>query len=175
MTIDPCADNDDDFAASKISKEESWDFFCWLMMFWCFQAFQIMFLNQILDWCSNASSFVKEIPMQVSSLFCLMGTLGGCCCCCCSVFVFWNWISFGRHPFGRLWKKLVALGGPKYKARGFEHLLSKFFDDDLYLDSTLTSVLIPAFDIKLQQPVFFSSWKVKKKSHPLPSPTPNPS
>ncbi len=23
MTIDPCADNDDDFAASKISKEES--------------------------------------------------------------------------------------------------------------------------------------------------------
>jgi hypothetical protein len=145
------------------------------MMFWCFQAFQMMFLNQILDWCSNASSFVKEIPMQVSSLFCLMGTLGGCCCCCCSVFVFWNWISFGRHPFGRLWKKLVALGGPKYKARGFEHLLSKFFDDDLYLDSTLTSVLIPAFDIKLQQPVFFSSWKVKKKSHPLPSPTPNPS
>lgn len=91
------------------------------------------------------------------------------------LFCFWNWISFGRHPFGRLWKKLVALGGPKYKARGFEHLLSKFFDDDLYLDSTLTSVLIPAFDIKLQQPVFFSSWKVKKKSHPLPSPTPNPS
>ncbi len=28
MTIDPCADNDDDFAASKISKEFSWDFFC---------------------------------------------------------------------------------------------------------------------------------------------------
>ncbi|CAK9872105.1 unnamed protein product [Sphagnum jensenii] len=67
-----------------------------------------------------------------------------------------------RHPFGRLWKKLVALGGPKYKARGFEHLLSKFFDDDLYLDSTLTSVLIPAFDIKLQQPVFFSSWKARR-------------
>ncbi len=73
MTIDPCADNDDDFAVSKISKELSWDFFCWLMMFWCFQAFQIMFLNHILDWCSNASSFFKEIPMQVSSLFCLMG------------------------------------------------------------------------------------------------------
>ncbi|CAM6069004.1 unnamed protein product [Sphagnum tenellum] len=67
-----------------------------------------------------------------------------------------------RRPFGRLWKKLVALGGPKYKARGFEHLLSKFFDDDLYLDSTLTSVLIPAFDIKLQQPVFFSSWKARR-------------
>jgi hypothetical protein len=55
-------------------------------------------------------------------------------------------------------------------------LLSKYFTDDLYLDSTLTSVLIPAFDIKLQQPVFFSSWKVKKKeSPPFPSPTPNPS
>jgi esterase/lipase superfamily enzyme len=82
---------------------------------------------------------------------------------------------FGRHPCGRLWKKLVALGGPKYKARGFEHLLSKFFDDDLYLDSTLTLVLIPAFDIKLQQPVFFSSWKVKKESLPsFPHPQPTP-
>jgi hypothetical protein len=91
------------------------------------------------------------------------------------LFCFWNWISFGRHPFGRLWKKLVALGGPKYKARGFEHLLSKFFDEDLYLDSTLTSVLIPAFDIKLQQPVFFSSWKVKKESLPsFPHPQPTP-
>ncbi len=164
MTIDPCADNDDDFSASKISKEFSWDFFCWLMMFWCFQAFQIMFLNQILDWCSNASFVFVLLDGYIGWLLLLL-----------FCFVFWNWISFGRHPFGRLWKKLVALGGPKYKARGFEHLLSKFFDDDLYLDSTLTSVLIPAFDIKLQQPVFFSSWKVKKKSHPLPSPTPNPS
>ncbi len=101
MTIDPCADNDDDFAASKISKEESWDFFCWLMMFWCFQAFQIMFLNQILDWCSNASSFVKEIPMQVSALFCLMGTLGGCCCCfCCSVLFFGIGFHLADIPLG---------------------------------------------------------------------------
>lgn len=34
------------------------------------------------------------------------------------------------------------------------------FDDDTLLSSTLTSVLIPSFDIKLQQPIFFSSWKV---------------
>ncbi len=60
MTIDPCADNDDDFASSKISKEFSWDFFCWLMMFWCFQAVQIMFLNQILGWCSKCKFLTSK-------------------------------------------------------------------------------------------------------------------
>ncbi len=114
--------------------------------------------------------------MLVLSLFCLMGHFIAWLLFLLFCFVFGIGFHLGRHPFGRLWSKLVALGGPKYKARGFEHLLSKYFTDDLYLDSTLTSVLIPAFDIKLQQPVFFSSWKVKKKeSPPFPSPTPNPS
>jgi patatin-like phospholipase/acyl hydrolase len=66
----------------------------------------------------------------------------------------------GRRPFGRLRKNLASLAGPKYKAKGLEDLLSMCFDDDTLLSSTLTSVIIPSFDIKLQQPIFFSSWKV---------------
>lgn len=57
-------------------------------------------------------------------------------------------------------KNLKSLGGPKYKARALEALLEAYFDNDMFLDNMLTSVIIPAFDIKLQQPVFFSSLKV---------------
>jgi hypothetical protein len=42
-------------------------------------------------------------------------------------------------------------------------LLNEHFGSDPYLAGALTSVIIPSFDIKIQQPVFFSSWKV----HPL--------
>lgn len=59
-------------------------------------------------------------------------------------------------------KNLKSLGGPKYKARALEALLESFFDNDMFLDNMLTSVIIPAFDIKLQQPVFFSSLKVSR-------------
>lgn len=70
---------------------------------------------------------------------------------------------FCRGPFGQLRKNIAALNGPKYKARGLDRLLNEYFGSDPYLAGALTSVIIPSFDIKIQQPVFFSSWKV----HPL--------
>ncbi len=54
----------------------------------------------------------------------------------------------------------TALNGPKYKAKGLDKILDRYFDSDPLLDAALTSVVIPAFDTKLQQPVFFSSWRV---------------
>ena len=73
------------------------------------------------------------------------------------------WISvpvcFDRGPFGQIRRNLKAFGGPKYRSQGLDDLLSNLFDDDSFLDSMLTSVIIPSFDIKLQQPVFFSSTK----------------
>ncbi|KAG0569724.1 hypothetical protein KC19_6G111600 [Ceratodon purpureus] len=66
-----------------------------------------------------------------------------------------------RGPFGQMRRNLKALKGPKYRAQGLDDLLSQYLDDDKFLDSMLTSVIIPSFDIKLQQPVFFSSTKAK--------------
>lgn len=66
----------------------------------------------------------------------------------------------GRGPFGTFRKNLKSLAGPKYKAEGLEDLLLQYLDDDIFLSDMLTPVIIPAFDIKLQQPVFFSSSKV---------------
>lgn len=54
----------------------------------------------------------------------------------------------------------MALNGPKYKPRGLERLLDQYFQHNPHLDRALTSVVIPAFDTKIQQPIFFSSWKV---------------
>jgi len=54
----------------------------------------------------------------------------------------------------------MALNGPKYKPRGLQRLLDQYLESDPLLDKALTSIVIPAFDIKLQQPVFFSSWQV---------------
>ncbi|XP_024379938.1 patatin-like protein 5 isoform X2 [Physcomitrium patens] len=66
-----------------------------------------------------------------------------------------------RGPFGTFRKNLKSLAGPKYKAEGLEDLLLQYLDDDIFLSDMLTPVIIPAFDIKLQQPVFFSSSKAK--------------
>lgn len=54
----------------------------------------------------------------------------------------------------------MALKGPKYFSRGLRHLLDQVFESDPLLDRALTSVIIPAFDTKLQQPILFSSWQV---------------
>jgi patatin-like phospholipase/acyl hydrolase len=70
---------------------------------------------------------------------------------------------FCRGPFGQLRKNIAALNGPKYKARGLDSLLNEYFGSDPYLAGALTSVIIPSFDIKIQQPVFFSSWKAKQE------------
>jgi patatin-like phospholipase/acyl hydrolase len=68
-----------------------------------------------------------------------------------------------KGPFGQLRKNIAALNGPKYKARGLDTLLNEYFGSDPYLAGALTSVIIPSFDIKIQQPVFFSSWKAKQE------------
>jgi patatin-like phospholipase/acyl hydrolase len=65
---------------------------------------------------------------------------------------------------GRTWSKFGALNGPKYKPRGFQRLLDQYLESDPLLDRALTCVIIPAFDVKLQQPVFFSTWQVNLKA-----------
>jgi hypothetical protein len=65
-----------------------------------------------------------------------------------------------RGPFGQTRRNFMALNGPKYKPRGLERLLDQYFQYNPHLDCALTSVVIPAFDTKIQQPIFFSSWKV---------------
>lgn len=67
-----------------------------------------------------------------------------------------------RGPFGTIRKSLKALKGPKYKPEGLDDLLEKYFHDDRFLDSMLTHVIIPSFDIKFQQPVFFSSMRARE-------------
>ncbi|KAG0562825.1 hypothetical protein KC19_9G174200 [Ceratodon purpureus] len=67
-----------------------------------------------------------------------------------------------RGPFGAIRKNIKALKGPKYKPQGLEDLLKQYFQDDKFLDSMLTHVIIPSFDIKYQQPVFFSSMRAKQ-------------
>lgn len=47
-------------------------------------------------------------------------------------------------------------------------MLDQYLESDPLLDKALTSVIIPAFDIKLQQPVFFSSWQARRD--PLENP-----
>ncbi|KAH9563472.1 hypothetical protein CY35_05G127800 [Sphagnum magellanicum] len=54
-----------------------------------------------------------------------------------------------------------ALNGPKYRSSGLERILEKYIKGEPHLSTSLTSVIIPAFDTKLQQPVFFSSWRAR--------------
>jgi hypothetical protein len=65
-----------------------------------------------------------------------------------------------RGPFSESRLNFRALNGPKYKSSGLERILNKYFPGEPHLSTALTSVVIPAFDTKLQQPVFFSSWRV---------------
>jgi patatin-like phospholipase/acyl hydrolase len=60
-------------------------------------------------------------------------------------------------------KSIASLTGPKYKARGLDELLDEYFASDPHLSDALTSIIIPSFDLKIQQPVFFSSWQAKKQ------------
>ncbi|CAM6045912.1 unnamed protein product [Sphagnum compactum] len=64
-----------------------------------------------------------------------------------------------KGPCGQLWTTIASLLGPKYKPKGLEKLLHDNLGGDLLLNALL-SVIIPSFDMKLQQPVFFSSWQV---------------
>ncbi|CAK9215131.1 unnamed protein product [Sphagnum troendelagicum] len=64
-------------------------------------------------------------------------------------------------PFSGSRLNFRALNGPKYKSSGLERILNKYFPGEPHLSTALTSVVIPAFDTKLQQPVFFSSWRAR--------------
>lgn len=74
----------------------------------------------------------------------------------------------GRDPSGQTRRNFMALKGPKYFSRGLRHLLDQVFESDPLLDRALTSVIIPAFDTKLQQPILFSSWQARRD--PLENP-----
>ncbi len=60
---------------------------------------------------------------------------GGGCCCRCDC----------RTPRGR--------------ANELDKLLNRTFGSFPHLSSTITSVLIPSFDIRIQEPILFSSWQ----------------
>lgn len=67
-----------------------------------------------------------------------------------------------RGPFGQTRRGFLS-SGPKYKPRGLQRLLDQYFESNPHLDRALTSIIIPTFDTKIQQPVIFSSWKVCTK------------
>ncbi|MCO5552676.1 hypothetical protein L7F22_006192 [Adiantum nelumboides] len=55
---------------------------------------------------------------------------------------------------------ITMLHGPKYSSEGLESLLLEKLED-LKISDTTTELLIPTFDIKLMQPVFFSTSEAK--------------
>jgi patatin-like phospholipase/acyl hydrolase len=64
-----------------------------------------------------------------------------------------------RNIARKVWKKTKKLfRGPKYKPKELDKVL-KNHCLDRKLSGAHTAVIIPSFDIKRQQPVFFSSWK----------------
>lgn len=61
--------------------------------------------------------------------------------------------------FGQVTRFVKAMTGPKYDGNYLHNLLKEGFKVTK-LHQTLTNLVIPAFDIKLLQPVIFSSFKV---------------
>ncbi len=48
---------------------------------------------------------------------------------------------------------------PSSRANDLDRLLNRTFGTFPHLSSTITSVLIPSFDIRIQEPILFSSWQ----------------
>jgi hypothetical protein len=48
---------------------------------------------------------------------------------------------------------------PSSRANDLDRSLSRTFGTFPHLSSTITSVLIPSFDIRIQEPILFSSWQ----------------
>ncbi|MBA0625634.1 hypothetical protein Godav_003415 [Gossypium davidsonii] len=63
--------------------------------------------------------------------------------------------------FSQTTKVLKALSGPRYDGKFLHYIIKKKLEGKR-LNETLTNVVIPTFDIKLLQPVIFSSFQVKK-------------
>ncbi|CAM6014095.1 unnamed protein product [Sphagnum balticum] len=51
---------------------------------------------------------------------------------------------------------------PRGRANDLDRLLNRTFGSFPHLSSTITSVLIPAFDIRIREPILFSSWQAKR-------------
>ncbi|XP_012449227.1 patatin-like protein 2 isoform X3 [Gossypium raimondii] len=67
----------------------------------------------------------------------------------------------GFPLFSQTTKVLKALSGPRYDGKFLHYIIKKKLEGRR-LNETLTNVVIPTFDIKLLQPVIFSSFQVKK-------------
>ncbi|KAF3776039.1 Patatin-like protein 2 [Nymphaea thermarum] len=65
-----------------------------------------------------------------------------------------------RGPFPSLAKICRALVGPKYSGKNLHHIVRQNLGNKK-LKETLTNVVIPTFDIKLLEPVVFSTYEVK--------------
>lgn len=68
-------------------------------------------------------------------------------------------ISFGKSTISRFGSLIDAVRGPKYNGKYLQSLAVDLLDK-VYLKQTLTNVVIPTFDIKLLQPVIFSTDEV---------------
>ncbi|KAJ9166202.1 hypothetical protein P3X46_020984 [Hevea brasiliensis] len=66
-----------------------------------------------------------------------------------------------RSPFAPAANLVRSLAGPKYDGQ-YLHQIVKEKLGDIKLDQTLTTVVIPTFDIKRLQPAVFSTYEVKK-------------
>ncbi|GJT45233.1 putative RNA-directed DNA polymerase [Tanacetum coccineum] len=72
------------------------------------------------------------------------------------------------HEFNDLFETCVlpkwlrALEGPLYDGEDLRCIVGKELGHEARLNDTLTNIVIPTFDIKLMQPVIFSSFKVPK-------------
>ncbi|CAK9197842.1 unnamed protein product [Sphagnum troendelagicum] len=51
---------------------------------------------------------------------------------------------------------------PSSRANDLDRLLNRTFGTFPHLSSTITSVLIPSFDIRIQEPILFSSWQANR-------------
>ncbi|CAN6448212.1 unnamed protein product [Victoria cruziana] len=64
-------------------------------------------------------------------------------------------------PWNVVEKSVAGLTGPKYDGKYLHELLQEKLRDT-QLHQTLTNVVIPTFDVKLLQPIIFSSYKLKR-------------
>lgn len=69
-------------------------------------------------------------------------------------------VSFGKSTISRFGSLIDAVRGPKYNGKYLQSLAVDLLDK-VYLKQTLTNVVIPTFDIKLLQPVIFTTDEAK--------------
>lgn len=93
---------------------------------------------------ATASHFHKQFLFVFSDFLFMVLTLSLLC---------------ARGPFSSMVKVVKHLIGPKYNGKKLRNLMAKTFGLARISD-TLTDVVIPTFDIKLLQPVIFSTSEV---------------